>query len=116
MTLTRIARDRALPLELKVPNAETRAALAQSRKMLAARQARFRDRKMLINALETKNADKKRTSQPRSSDYTKSFAKDWEWLSRAGRFDMSRLKELILSLIANDGPLGAEWLDHPLKG
>ncbi len=22
----------------------------------------------------------------------------------------------MLLLIANDGPLGAEWLDHPLKG
>lgn len=54
MTLTRIARDRALPLELKVPNAETQAAMAQSRKILAARQARFRDGKALIHALETK--------------------------------------------------------------
>lgn len=63
-----------------------------------------------------KNADKKRTKQPRSSDYTKAFVKDWERLSRAGRFDMNRLKHLMLMLIANDGPLGAEWLDHPLKG
>ena len=29
---------------------------------------------------------------------------------------MGRLKEAMLLLIANDGPLGAEWLDHPLKG
>jgi len=29
---------------------------------------------------------------------------------------MNRLKEAMLLLIANDGPLGAEWLDHPLKG
>ena len=29
---------------------------------------------------------------------------------------MSRLKEAMLNLIANDGPLGPEWLDHPLKG
>ena len=28
---------------------------------------------------------------------------------------MNRLKEAMLLLIANDGPLGAEWLDHPLK-
>ncbi|MEY4092199.1 MAG: hypothetical protein RLZZ496_1381 [Pseudomonadota bacterium] len=54
MTLTRIARDKALPLELKIPNAETQAAMAQSRKMLAARQARFRDAKALMNALDTK--------------------------------------------------------------
>ena len=29
---------------------------------------------------------------------------------------MRRLKEAMLLLVANDGPLGAEWLDHPLKG
>ena len=29
---------------------------------------------------------------------------------------MNLLKEALLLLIANDGPLGAEWLDHPLKG
>jgi len=29
---------------------------------------------------------------------------------------MKRLKEAMLLLIANDAPLGQEWLDHPLKG
>ncbi len=29
---------------------------------------------------------------------------------------MNRLKEAMLLLIANDGPLGPEWLDHPLGG
>ena len=29
---------------------------------------------------------------------------------------MKRLKEAILLLVANDGPLPAEWKDHPLKG
>jgi mRNA interferase YafQ len=29
---------------------------------------------------------------------------------------MRRLKEAMLLLVANDGPLGPEWLDHPLKG
>jgi mRNA interferase YafQ len=29
---------------------------------------------------------------------------------------MSRLKAAMLLLIANDGPLGPEWLDHPLGG
>ncbi len=29
---------------------------------------------------------------------------------------MNRLKEAMLLLIANDGPLGPEWLDHQLKG
>src|SRR3546814_14268118 len=29
---------------------------------------------------------------------------------------MNRLKEAMLLLVANDAPLGPEWLDHPLKG
>ena len=29
---------------------------------------------------------------------------------------MRQLKSVILHLIANDGPLGPEWKDHPLKG
>ena len=29
---------------------------------------------------------------------------------------MVRLKEAMLLLIANDAPLGPEWLDHALKG
>lgn len=58
----------------------------------------------------------KRAVPPRASDYTKGFQKDWDRLSRSGRFDLRRLKEAMLLLIANDGPLGPEWLDHPLKG
>src|SRR5512145_1609557 len=41
LTLTRVARDKALPLELKMPNAETQAAMAESRALMAERQARF---------------------------------------------------------------------------
>lgn len=63
-----------------------------------------------------KPADSKRAPLPRAADYTKSFLKDWERLSRSGRYDMRRLKEAMLLLIANDAPLPAEWLDHPLKG
>lgn len=29
---------------------------------------------------------------------------------------MRRLKEAMLLIIANDGPLGPEWKNHPLKG
>lgn len=61
-------------------------------------------------------ASDRRTARPRASDYTKAFAKDWERLSRSGRYDMRQLKEAMLLIIANDGPLGPEWLDHPLKG
>lgn len=53
---------------------------------------------------------------PRSSDHTKTFAKDWSRLSHSGRYDMRRLKALMVQLIANDEPLGPEWLDHALKG
>ena len=63
-----------------------------------------------------KAAEKKRVSLPRSSDHTKHFAKDWEQLSRSGRYDTARLKSVMLQLIANEEPLGPEWLDHPLKG
>ena len=58
----------------------------------------------------------KRAALPRRSDYTKQFLKDWERLSRSGRYDMRRLKEAMLLLISNDGPLEPEWSDHPLKG
>lgn len=63
-----------------------------------------------------KTAASKRAPLPRVSDYTKAFIKDWERLSHSGRYDMRRLKEAMLLLIANDLPLGAEWLDHALKG
>lgn len=29
---------------------------------------------------------------------------------------MNRLKEAMILLIINEGPLGPEWLDHPLAG
>jgi mRNA interferase YafQ len=59
--------DQAFPLELKVPNAQTRAA-----------------------------------------DYAKAFLKDWLRLCHSWRFDMVRLKEPMLLLIANDVPLASE--------
>lgn len=62
----------------------------------------------------TKN--NKRASLPRASDHTKSFRKDWVRLTRSGRYDMKQLKEAMMLLIANDEPLGEEWLDHPLTG
>jgi mRNA interferase YafQ len=63
-----------------------------------------------------KPANSKRTSLPRAVDYTKAFPKDWVRLERSGRYDMKRLKEAMQLLIANDAPLGSEWLDHLLKG
>ncbi len=61
-------------------------------------------------------ASRKRAALSRACDYTKAFHKDWERLSRSGRYDLNRLKEAMLLLIANDAPLGPEWRDHPLKG
>jgi mRNA interferase YafQ len=63
-----------------------------------------------------KTAASKRASLPRAADYAKAFLKDWHRLSHSGRYDMVRLKEAMMLLIANDAPLGPEWLDHALKG
>lgn len=61
-------------------------------------------------------ASARRASLPRLPEYAKSFSKDWERLSRTGRYDMTRAKEAMLLLIADDSPLPPEWLDHPLQG
>jgi len=53
---------------------------------------------------------------PRTAAYVSAFRKDWLRLAHSGRYDLGRLKALMLLLIANDAPLGPEWLDHPLKG
>jgi mRNA interferase YafQ len=58
----------------------------------------------------------KRAAPPRIFDFTKAFLKDWERLSRSGRYNMQQLKEVMLLLIANDAPLPPEWKDHALKG
>jgi DNA-damage-inducible protein J len=52
MTLTRVAKDKALPFELKIPNADTRAALEESRALMKARGGRFTDAKELFDALD----------------------------------------------------------------
>ncbi len=58
----------------------------------------------------------KRAQHPRACDFARAFTKDWERLTRSGRYDMRRLKDAVLLLVANDAPLGPEWKDHPLKG
>ena len=63
-----------------------------------------------------KPAATKRASLPRASDYTREFQKDWQRLTHSGRYDMNGLKEAMLLLVANNGPLPAEWLDHALTG
>ena len=63
-----------------------------------------------------RTASSKRATLPRASDHSKSFRKDWGRLAHSGRFDLKRLKEVMIALIANDGPLGPEWQDHALTG
>lgn len=63
-----------------------------------------------------KPAQQKRANPPRNADKTKQFQKDWQRLSHSGRYDMYRLKEAMLLLIANDGPLPPEYFDHGLSG
>jgi len=58
ITLTRVAKDGALPFELKVPNAETRAAMVESRAIMKARRHRFANAQELFDALD-KEIDKK---------------------------------------------------------
>ena len=55
--LRRVVIDQAFPLELKVPNAETQAAMAESRAMMATRRARFVSADELFADLE-KNSSK----------------------------------------------------------
>lgn len=52
ITLTRVARDKALPFELKAPNAETRAAMKESRAIMAAGRPRFRKGQDMIDDLD----------------------------------------------------------------
>ena len=63
-----------------------------------------------------KTAQAKRASLPCSSDYAKQFLKDWDRLSNSGRYDMNRLKEVMLLLVSNVGALPPEYKDHELKG
>ncbi|HEY5582097.1 MAG TPA: type II toxin-antitoxin system RelB/DinJ family antitoxin [Rhodoferax sp.] len=55
--LRRVVIDQAFPLELKVPNAETRAAMQESRAMMATRRIRFASADELFANLE-KNSNK----------------------------------------------------------
>lgn len=63
-----------------------------------------------------KTLPQKRSGLPLKLDYTRAFAKDWASHMRSGRYDMGLLKQVVLQLVANDGPLGAEWRDHTLVG
>jgi DNA-damage-inducible protein J len=51
----RIVADQAFPLELKVPNAETRAAIEEARTLIANRRARFDDGAAMLAALDAES-------------------------------------------------------------
>ena len=55
ITLTRVARDKALPFDLSTPNAQTRAAMQESRAMMSGLRARFAKGQDLIDDLELKS-------------------------------------------------------------
>ena len=55
--LRRVVVEQAFPLELKVPNVETRAAMKESRAMMASRRPRFASASALFDDLE-KNRSK----------------------------------------------------------
>ena len=50
--LTRVVAEQGLPFELKAPNAETRAAMAEADRIVNARRARFADAAALFDALD----------------------------------------------------------------
>lgn len=52
MMLTRIAREKALPIELTQPNAETLAAIEEARAIAAAGRSRFGTSEALFEALD----------------------------------------------------------------
>lgn len=50
--LKRVVADQALPIELKVPNADTRAAMEESRAIMRAHRARYASAQELFDGLE----------------------------------------------------------------
>jgi DNA-damage-inducible protein J len=52
LLMHRIAADQAFPLELKVPNAETRAAMLEAEAMVKSRKARFKTSDAMFAQLE----------------------------------------------------------------
>lgn len=67
--------------------------------------------------MPSKEKEKKAgTKPPLRSNYTKQFQKDFQRLTRSGRYDMALLKKVMQLLIANKGPLPKNYKDHALNG
>jgi mRNA interferase YafQ len=62
-----------------------------------------------------KPASAKRAKPLRDVHQTKQFLKDWERLSQSGRYDLNRLRAVMLILVSGH-PLPPENLDHDLHG
>ena len=52
MTLTRVAKERAVPLELKLPNVKTRTAMQESRRLMKKHNVPFKNTKTVFEALD----------------------------------------------------------------
>lgn len=52
MTLTRVAKEKAVPFELFVPNEETRAAMEEARTISVARKHRYANAESLLDGIE----------------------------------------------------------------
>lgn len=57
-----------------------------------------------------------RAALPRRNDHTGTVVRDGERLSRAGELALHRLEETMVSPVANDAPLAAEWKDRGFEG
>ena len=55
-------------------------------------------------------------SLPLIPEFTKQFFKDWQTLQHSGRYDMARLKNVIIKLLANDSALDPIHREHQLHG
>jgi DNA-damage-inducible protein J len=112
--LMRVVADKQMPFRLKVPNIETSSAMDEADEIVRTRRTRFDNASELFDDLE-KTAASKHSPLPRAADYTKSFLKDCERLSRSGRFDMNRLKEAMMLLIAKSVSAGAGVARSPIE-
>lgn len=63
---------------------------------------------------KTRLAAEKRAERQRACDFAQEFKKDWDRFNGSGRFDMNDLRSVMLMLIANEGPLPAQYKDHRL--
>ncbi|PLR35876.1 type II toxin-antitoxin system YafQ family toxin [Chimaeribacter californicus] len=52
---------------------------------------------------------------PRKLDYTSQFARSWERYNKAGRYDLSQIREVCQYLVWRM-PLPAQYRDHELAG